>query len=440
MKTVRVNLAGVANLPLEALHAFQEDIKILTDERYESLKEEILQDGFSFSPHVFFDSEGKAWILDGHQRRTCLERMKEEGYDIPLIPCMEVQAESLEHARRLVMAGTSQYGTFQPKKVVDFVKKTGLAGDQILKRFHLPELQLKKLVAVGGHLRGGSENEDDQPDEPKVAKSKLGQLYRLGKHRLLIGDCTNAENVNTLFAGARAELCFTSPPYADQREYSPGLELSTEKLAQFISAAAPNVPFFGVNLGISRKSGEVNCYWDDYIKEAKKAGLKLISWNIWDRKNAFSLGQQTAMFPIEHEWIFFFGKATKNLNRTVENSTAGKLNNSTSRLADGSMKQEDPYFSHSHRPIGTVLRADIQRGNEFNHPARFPIALPEAYILAVTNEEDAVYDPFGGSGTTMIAAEKNNRRCFMMELNPIFGDMIITRWEKFTGKKAELIQ
>lgn len=441
MKAVRVNIVGIANLPLEALCAFQEDIKILTEERYESLKTEILEDGFSFSPHVFFDAEGKAWILDGHQRRTCLERMKAEGYEIPIIPCMEVQAESLEHARRLVLAGTSQYGTFQPKKIVEFVKKTGLAGEEVLKRFDLPGITLKKLVAVGGHLRGGHEGEDEQPEEPKVARTKLGEIYRLGRHRLLIGDCTSPENVEKLFGEVRAELCFTSPPYADQREYGGGQELSTQKLAQFISAAREKVNFFGVNLGMSRKNGEVNSYWDDYVAEARRAGLKLLSWNIWDRSGmAYSIGNATAMFTIDHEWIFVFGEKPKELNKTVENKTYGKESGGNVRQKDGTMEYGEKSVVNSHRQLGTVLRTDLQRGNEFDHPARFPVALPEAYLLAFTDSGEFVYDPFGGSGTTMIAAEKHGRGCLMMELNPIYADMILARWEKFTGEKAELEQ
>lgn len=138
MQKVNVIIKGIINLRLEQLNAFQEDIKTLTEARYQSLKEEIMEDGFAFSPHVWVDSNGEAWILDGHQRRTCLTRMKEEGFEIPLIPCMEVEASSLEHARRLVLAGTSQYGTFQIKKLEAFSLKTGLDPLALQKRFTLP--------------------------------------------------------------------------------------------------------------------------------------------------------------------------------------------------------------------------------------------------------------------------------------------------------------
>lgn len=172
-----VNIKGMVNLRLEQLNEFQDDIKVLTDERYASFKEEVLADGFDFSPHVWQDSNERFWLLDGHQRKTLLTRMKKEGFHIPTIPCVEVQAESLEHARRMVLAGTSQYGTFQPKKLTAFMKLTGLNGEQMLKRFHIPEVQLKKLVPVAGHLRTiGTEVVTEFPDLAAGEKTSLAQM------------------------------------------------------------------------------------------------------------------------------------------------------------------------------------------------------------------------------------------------------------------------
>lgn len=153
MEQVRVNLRGVINARLEELNAFQEDIKVLTEDNYIRMKEEILADGFSFSPHVFVDGDGKLWILDGHQRRSCLSRMQDEGFQIPTIPCMEVEAESLEHARRLVLAAASQYGTFRVNKVMDFVKKSGLEAPKLVERFVLPTVKMDKLTGVSGYVR-----------------------------------------------------------------------------------------------------------------------------------------------------------------------------------------------------------------------------------------------------------------------------------------------
>jgi DNA modification methylase len=283
--------------------------------------------------------------------------------------------------------------------------------------------------------------DEDSIPEHVEPKTKLGDVYKLGEHRLMCGDSTAIDAVEKLMNGKKAELCFTSPPYADQREYNGGKELSTEHLATFIRAAFNSVKYFAVNLGYSRKGGEVVTYWDDYIKEAKDCRFKLLSWNVWDRGHAFSIGQMTAMFPIEHEWIFIFGEKEKDLNLTVENKTGGTVNNHRgTRQSDGSVKKQKDMQIRSHRPIGTVTRQAPQMGRDgFDHPARFPVDLPEKYIEAMTDTSDAVYEPFGGSGSTLIACEKTNRKCFMMELDTHYCDVIVARWEKYTGQKAELL-
>jgi DNA modification methylase len=241
--------------------------------------------------------------------------------------------------------------------------------------------------------------------------------------------------------GCIAEICFTSPPYADQREYNGDKDLSTQHIATFIRSAYGKVNYFVVNLGYSRKDQEVNLYWEDYTQEAKNCGLKLLSWNIWDRSGfGYTVGQATAMFTIDHEWIFVFGNKAKELNKTVENKQSGVAKKGTIRQKNG---ETTAVFTetHSHRQIGTIIRCDVARykGGDHTHPAMFPVELAETYIESMTGNKDIVYEPFCGSGTTMIACEKLGRTNFSMELDPKYCDVIVKRWEDFTGKKAELL-
>lgn len=281
----------------------------------------------------------------------------------------------------------------------------------------------------------------DEIPEVKEPKAKLGQIYQLGNHRLMCGDSTDPENISILFDGKNAELCFTSPPYSDQRNYNGGKDLSTQKLAQFITAAKDSCAYFAVNLGYQRKDGEVYPYWDDYINEAKKSGFKFLSWNIWNKGECGSIGNQTAMFGISHEWIFVFGPETKDLNRTIENKNGGHWNNHSSiRNKDGSITKGKNRFVRSHSQLKTVYDCVPQKSrDEIDHPARFPVEFPVGYIEAFTAPNECVYEPFGGSGTTLIACEKTNRKCFMMELDPHYIDVIIARWEKYTGQAAKLL-
>lgn len=307
--------------------------------------------------------------------------------------------------------------------------------------FNLNDLGIKDFKLVETEVLEPGCDEDAVPEHVEP-KTKPGDLYKLGNHRLLCGDSTNIQHVERLMDGNVAELCFTSPPYADQREYNGGKELSTEHLAKFISTAYGKAKYFAVNLGYSRKSGEVNQYWDDYIKEAKACGLRFLSWNIWNRAGfGYTIGQATAMFTIDHEWVFVFGSEPKELNRTVENKQASVTKKSTIRNSDGSTRPTHGTVG-SVRQLGTVFTSDIARYTgdaHHKHPAMFPVIFPESYIEAMTDPGEHVLEPFGGSGTTLIACHKAGRNCHIMELDPKYCDLIIARFEKYSGQKAELI-
>ena len=283
----------------------------------------------------------------------------------------------------------------------------------------------------------GLTDEDSVPDIPKEPKTKLGDIYILGNHRLMCGDSTSIDAVERLMDGQLADFCFTSPPYADQREYNGEKELSTEYLATFLRASHHLCNFYAVNLGMSRKNGEINQYWDDYIIEAKNCDLKLLSWNIWNREGmGGSIGNMTAMFPIEHEWIFVFGNDVKDINRTRDNKHAGESGKSTIRQKDGETTP-NKWAINKKGKIGTVFTCDFARGKK-EHPAMFPVELPIGYIESCTNSNDVVYEPFGGAGSTLIACEKLGRKSRLMELDPKYCDVIVKRWEDFTGKQAVL--
>jgi DNA modification methylase len=274
--------------------------------------------------------------------------------------------------------------------------------------------------------------------ESAPARTALGDIWKLGNHKLYCGDST--ADLSKLMGEESIELCFTSPPYSDQREYNGGKELSTAHIAKFISAASKWVHYYAVNLGMSRKQGALNTYWDDYINEAESCGLKLLSWNIWNRQGlaGFSIGQITAMFAIEHEFIFVFGKEPKKLNLTIPNSSVGITKFVSNRKKDGTLQYAETTVSES-RQLGTVYWGGVEGQSSGNHPAAFPIEFPKAYIEAMTDKGQIVYDPFGGSGSTLIAAEQTGRICFISELDPKYCDIILTRWENLTGEKAQLL-
>lgn len=296
--------------------------------------------------------------------------------------------------------------------------------------FELPELPKEGLT---------DEDSVPEPKEENKYGVKLGDIWQLGEHRVMCGDSTDIKSIEKLTDFETLDFCFTSPPYSDQRDYRGEINLSPEHLASFLGA---NCRLFAVNLGMKRNDHEIIPYWDDYIKVAKQFGLKLLSWNIWDRSEAgFTVGQSTAMFAIAHEWIFIFGKHPTKLKKTVENKSAGTTKKSTLRNKDGSTTGYTT-TTNSHRQLSTVFKSDIARfvGDDHKHPAMFPVVLPEEHILACTDSDGVVFEPYCGSGTTLIACEKTSRKCYGMEIDPHYCSVIIERWENFTGNTAKIIE
>ena len=183
-------------------------------------------------------------------------------------------------------------------------------------------------------------------------------------------------------------------------------------------------------------------YWNEYIKKARDCGYKFVSWNVWNRSGSGgSVGAITALFPIEHEFIFIFCKEVHkdDINKTKINKHAGQHRSGGDRQKDGSLIHKNRKINPNRR-LGTVQTIDFERNIEYKqlHPAVFPIQLPAEFISAILNEDMICIDPFLGAGTTLIACEQLNRICYGMELDLIYCDVIIQRWEKFTGQKAHL--
>jgi len=263
----------------------------------------------------------------------------------------------------------------------------------------------------------------------------VGKLRLAGRHRLLVGDSTDRAQAERVLDGIPADLLFTSPPYSDLRQYGGDVALEPAHLAKFLDARART---YVVNLGLTIRDREVSTYWNDYLAAAKERGLKLLSWCVWDKGNASAPAHQQAMFGLCHEWIFVFGEY-RELNLTNPNKGAGEKSwgDCTVRERDGSMSKHGKLRVRTHRQLDTVIRLPPQKNyaaDYTGHPAPFPVALAEEFVRAVTDEGETVMDPFSGSGTTLIACAAHGRRFRGIEIEPLYIDVILTRWAKFTGK------
>lgn len=286
------------------------------------------------------------------------------------------------------------------------------------------------------------DEKDDVIPENVPPQARLGDIYQLGNHRVMCGDSTQPEAVLRLMEGKKAELLFTSPPYSDMRDYEGGKDLSVGNLANFINVFSGYVKYQVINLGLQRKDNDIVEYWNEYIVNARQSGYKFLSWNVWNRETARTIGQQSAFFPVAHEWILVFGKDFKDINKTrakADYTTKDKRKVKSRRQKDGSVKFSS--VGDTSNPM-TEMTSVFTSQPELNtairktHPATFPVVFPQEYIRAISTEDDIVIDPFLGSGSTLIACEKTNRICYGMELDPKYVDVIIKRWEDYTGNKA----
>lgn len=430
-----LNLA-IEYVPLGTLTPYAKNAKMHPQKQIENIKTSIQHCGMCDPIGVWGD---KNTIVEGHGR---YEALKQLGMTerVPII--------RLDH---LTDKQRREYTLIHNKTTMD----TGFDMDVL-------QSEIGDLDFSGFDIDWGIAEEEAAPkkvtqdDVPEVDETEepitaLGDLWRLGNHLLLCADSTDPLCVERLMGEEHARLLFTSPPYSDMREYNGGKNLSVASLCGFMAAYAPYCDLLAVNLGIQRHEGEVVQYWDAYIDQAHRCGMKLLAWNVWDKLMAGSVGQQKAMIPIRHEWIFVFGEQTAEATPTWRKKPESIRENGAShtvRQKDGSLSVSTRGITdREYKVMESVVKLESvteicsERGTiRKEHPATFPVALPAEYIQAFVAEGEVVAEPFGGSGTTLIACEQLGRVCRSMELDPRYCDVAVRRWEKLTGRKAERIK
>jgi DNA modification methylase len=272
----------------------------------------------------------------------------------------------------------------------------------------------------------GLVDEDQVPEVPEEPKTKPGDIYQLGRHRLMCGDSTSIDAVEKLMDGQEVDFLFTSPPYnaGDSEKLSGNTHTTDNKYATyrddktqgdyldflrgFTNAWMWVSKCMAVN--IQQLAGNKIAFVE-YLEAYKN---HLIDIAIWDKKHGAPQMAKNVMSN-RFEYIVFLGQ-TENPSRAIPTADfQGTIQN--------------------------VYDGQPNRNNEFSrvHAATFPVDFPEWAIKSFTKNGSIIGDAFGGTGTTMIACQKLGRTNFTMELDPKYCDVIVKRWEDFTGKKAELL-
>ena len=280
-----------------------------------------------------------------------------------------------------------------------------------------------------------------EPDIPEEPVSKRGQVYQLGEHRLMIGDSTNAEDVAQLCDGEIMDLVVTDPPYNVAIENSQGMtiendDMDSDNFYDFLVQAFEN-------MNDHLKAGGVFYIWhasrtQRAFEDALNAvGLEVREQLIWN-KNALVLGRQD--YQWKHEPCFYGWKEgashyfinTRSLTTVIDDDEIDLDAMKKDELKDLLQKILEAY------PEVTVINEKKPAKNDL-HPTMKPIKLIARQVKNSSRTKERVLDLFGESGSTLIACEQLDRKCYMMEYDPRYADVIIDRWESQTGKKAVLL-
>ena len=277
---------------------------------------------------------------------------------------------------------------------------------------------------------------DAEPDPPGQAVTRPGDLWLLGEHRLLCGDSTDAAAVARVMADDRAALLFTSPPYGNQRDYTTGGVSDWDALMQGVFQHLPLVLRDDgqalVNLGLIHRDGEWLPYWQGWLDWMRTQGWRRFGLYAWDQGPGLP-GDWNGRLAPAFELVFHLNRQPRQPNKIVPCKWAGTPNKGSGlRAADGAVKA----YTHIGLPVqesripDSVLRITRHKGRgiETEHPAVFPVALPEFLMRAYTDEGEAVFEPFAGSGTTILAGQRTGRRVRAIELAPAYVDLAIARW------------
>ena len=304
----------------------------------------------------------------------------------------------------------------------------------------LTGFDLGEIAALTLDETEGLTDPDDVPDAPAVPVTVLGDVWLLGRHRLMCGDSTSIDAVERLMDGRKADLCFTSPPYAQQRDYKKEIS-DWDGLMNGVFAACPvkDGAQILVNLGLVHESGRVNTYWDAWLEFMKNNGWPLFGWYVWD-KGFGAASQNTGRLATSHEFVFHFARHAGKLNSWVDKKPESIGNRQTTfRQKDGSTKKAQASASPT-KVADSVIRISPQmaRNMDTSHPAMFPVALCEYIYKSYAKAGDWMFEPFSGSGTSIIACDGMGMNCAAMELAPEYVDIAIIRWQNFTGQTATL--
>ncbi|ANX01826.1 DNA methylase N-4 [Thermoclostridium stercorarium subsp. leptospartum DSM 9219] len=402
------------------------------DKEYEKLKRSIEEFGY-VEPVIWNQKTGN--VVGGHQRLKVLLDLGQTEID-----CVVVDLDP-QREKALNLALNKIQGEWDENKLAELmaeldagafdVSLTGFDAseiDELLNRWYSKE-------AIQDSFDIDKAHEEIVQREPVT---KRGDIWLLGNHRLMCGDSTKDEDFEKLMKGCHAQMAVTSPPYGVGKEYEKaGIEPWFETVRPVIRNLCRYADIVCWNLGDLYATGSqfiepTSVYSVNMFLEN---GYRPIWIRIWKKQGQnFGVGPYHLVSnkPVQqYEYISAFSNKGEveeyNDQEYVWLSAfAGHSYKFVKRLT----KEERKKWGYAGIWEMTTVRANKE------HPAMFPVELPWRCIKMHSDNGGIVLEPFSGSGTTIIAAEQTERKCYAMELSPVYCDLAVKRWEEFTGEKA----
>lgn len=385
-----------------------------SDPEYKKLKKSIEKFDY-IDPIIWNEQTGN--VVGGHQRLKVLKDLGYTEIDVSVVNL------PIDEEKALNIGLNKIGGEFDEEMLASLMDElrslevdmdlTGFDAVDIDSMLHTPEQQ-KEVVEDEFDVEA---NLSEQPN------AQYGDVYQLGRHRLMCGDSTSESDVSVLMNGNKVDLFFTSPPYGVNLDYN-SYKDTFENTFNLVNNVLPVISKFVsdyivLNWGDIVSASKINgtkhpsqfSWLPVYNDILNKSGWYLWAQRIWTKPHARCSGVWSASSnrPVsDWEYIFTWAKESPSYNERANGSHFGVIDSSDSS----------------------------QTGVLADHPGAFPIVVSDKVIQIHTKEQSTVFDCFGGTGTTLIASEQNNRTCYMMEIDPKYVDVIIKRWETFTGQKA----
>lgn len=403
----------IQNLPIGNLKPYERNTKKHPKKQVRQVADSI--SAFGFNQPIVVDKN--MVVVVGHGRLEAAKLLEMETVPVLVLDLTEQQARAYRLAdNKLNESDWDMQMVIQELKDLDLVMLdlTGFSRDLVIET---------------------RQDEDVVPALPKKAKSKLGDLYRVGDHFVMCGDSTSAADVEKLMGGVQADMVFTDPPY--NVDYSgKGKKTSNKILNDKMSDDA----FLSFLVGAftrmresAKKSAGVYVFHDFTSQDVfalalERAGFEIVNQLIWNKPTG---GLGMGNYRKKHE-PFYYCRAKGQKVRFYgdrTNVSVVDVHGSAADLIEWA-KREKRAEEEGKTTIWTMKRDNV---NEYVHPTQKPVELIGYALQNNSKAGDTVLDLFGGSGSTLIACEKFNRNAYLMELDPRYADTIVQRYVDFTG-------